>query len=71
MPRPIHDLSAHARAIRKPNQDPGPCRACHGASWCCDYPDERCQSCRGTGYQSERQIIINKGVNAAILGAMP
>jgi DnaJ-class molecular chaperone len=54
-------MSHHLRAIAK---EPGPCPRCKGAGI---YMDAPCSSCQGTGHQSERQILINRGVNAAIL----
>jgi DnaJ-class molecular chaperone len=65
--------------LRKTASDPGKCPACNGVGSTIkllgDDPhrpiDVRCESCQGAGYQSERQIAINKGANASILGAMP
>lgn len=66
-------------SLRKVARAPGECPACNSTGRTillyADDPhrpyDALCESCQGTGHQTERQIIINKGVNAAILGAMP
>lgn len=56
-----------ARAkLRKVADNPGPCPACGGTGL-----GLTCTSCQGTGRQSERQIVINEGANALILGSMP
>lgn len=65
--------------LRKIADAPGTCPACTGTGRTillyADDPhrpyDALCMSCQGTGQQSERQITINKGVNASLLGAMP
>jgi DnaJ-class molecular chaperone len=64
--------------LRKIAEVPGKCPGCNGAGSTIklrgDDPhapiDIRCVSCQGTGYQTERQIVINKGANALILGSM-
>ena len=63
--------------LRKVAEQPGECPACKGAGTVIYLPDaydrpldRYCDSCQGTGHQSERQILINRAANALTLGAM-
>ena len=65
--------------LRQSAENPGMCPMCNGIGSSIRVRDNDphtpidmpCAGCQGSGHQSERQIVINKGVNAAILGAMP
>lgn len=64
--------------LRKIAERPGECPGCRGVGTVICLPDaydrpldRACDCCQGSGHQTERQILINRGVNAMILGAMP